>query len=84
MKTFIILTAMFGGIGTASATTDYTCLNDCVASGYRRPLCVSKCSYDSGGGYQQPTQIKQTDYTCLNDCQNAGYRRPLCVEKCSY
>lgn len=82
MKTLFIVMTLLGVSQMAHAGTDYTCLNNCVAQGYRRPLCVERCSYNSG--YQQPAQPTRTDYTCLNDCVQAGYNRNLCKERCSY
>lgn len=61
---------------SASAATDYQCVNDCTGKGYMYQYCTSICSYDSSPQQIQPQQqaptyqpqrIPQTDFQCLNN-----------------
>lgn len=80
-------------VSSATAMTDFQCVNDCTAAGYQYGLCQSRCSTDNDSKKEPPQNAdpwndakkqKQTDYQCVSACTAKGYQYQLCESKCSY
>lgn len=66
---------------SASAATDYQCVNNCTSSGSLYQFCVEKCTYDATPA---PAPAPRIDYQCMNDCTDKGYLYGYCKSRCSY
>lgn len=82
MRKSFLLAAMLVSL-SASAATDYTCLNRCTSSGSLYQFCQEKCSYDTTPA-PAPPSIPRTDYQCMSDCSAKGYQFQYCKSRCSF
>ncbi len=61
--------------GSATAGTDYQCLNNCTGRGHVYQYCLSQCSYDDGPMRQQPYR-QQNPYQAVPPMQQMPQQMP--------
>jgi hypothetical protein len=80
MNKYVFLFLSLVSSASAYESVDYTCLNNCTASGSMYSFCQSKCTYEA----MPAPKIRNIDYNCLNQCTAKGMMYNFCQERCSY